>query len=76
MWDIHIPCDNSVEARRSDPILANKKKNSCSMIDVAIPAVVTLHDKVIEKTENYQDLKKYSGRIFRMRKIWVIPFSD
>lgn len=46
------------------------------MIDVDIPAAVTLHYKVIEKIKNYQDLKKYSGRICGIRKIWVILFVN
>ena len=76
MRDINFSCDNSIEARRFDPKLENKKKNSCSMIDVDIPAGATLHYKVIEKIKNYQDLKKYSGRICGIRKIWVILFVN
>ena len=71
LWDINIQCDNVIEARRPDIVLIDKKERACNIVDIAVPADCRVEEK--EKVEKYQDLKREIGRLWRMRKVQVVP---
>ena len=72
IWDINIQCDNVIEARRPDLILVDKKEKLCVIIDVAISSNCRICDKVIEKIEKYQNLKRELKRFWPLKKIEVV----
>ena len=62
IWDKNIQCDNVMEVRRSNLILADKKAKSCVIIDIAIPGDCRIREKEIKKIEKYQNLKRERER--------------
>jgi len=73
LWDINIQCDNVIEARRPDIVVINKKEKLCTIIDISVPADERVWEKEREKVEKYQDLKREIARLWRMRKVQVVP---
>ena len=50
-----------------------KKERACIIVDIAVPAYGRVEEKEKEKDEKYQDLKREIGRLWRMRKVQVVP---
>ena len=73
IWDMNIQCDNVIEARRPDLILIRKEEKTCIIIDVAVPGDSRVNEKEIEKIEKYQDLKRELIRIWKLKKVQVVP---
>lgn len=73
LWDINIQCDNVITARRPDIVIINKQERLCTIVDVAIPTDVRVSDKEKEKIEKYQDLKREIARLWKIRKVQIIP---
>ena len=73
LWDFTIQCDHMIEARRPDIIIVKKKERHCSIIDIAAPGDNRVCEKEQEKIEKYQDLKREISRIWKMKKVEVIP---
>ena len=72
LWDMSIQCDNVIEARRPDIVVVDKKRKSCFLVDIAIPADVTVGEKEQEKIGKYQDFKRDIGRIWNLRCVEVV----
>ena len=72
MWHKHL-CDNLIEARRPDLIFIDKKEQKAIIIDIDVPADVRVEEKEKEKVENYQDLKKESRRLWKLRNVEIVP---
>ena len=72
LWDFTIQCDGKIEARRPDIVFVDKKEREV-IIDVAIPCDDRVKDKELEKSEKYQILKDEIARVWRMRKVIVVP---
>ena len=68
IWDINIQCNNSIEARRPDLILVDKKGKSCVIVDIAVPGDCRVREKELEKIEKYQNLKIELKRLWSMKK--------
>ena len=51
----------------------DKEKNECWIIDVACPLDFRIKDKEKEKIDIYQDLKYEIKRLWKCRKVEVIP---
>ena len=68
-----IQCDRKIEARRLDLVFIDKKKREVVIIDVAIPGDDRVKDKELEKLEKYQLLKDEIAKVWRMRKVIVVP---
>ena len=73
LWDFTIQCDRKIEARRPDIDFIDKKEREVVIIDVAIPGDDRVKDKELEKVEKYQLLKDEIEKVWRMRKVIVIP---
>ena len=52
--------------------MIDKKKRSCIIIDVAVPADGRVYEKGKENVEKYQDLRRENGRIWPLRKVQVV----
>ena len=68
-----VQCDRKIEARRPDLVFIDKKKREVVIIDVAIPGDDRAKDKELEKLEKYQLLKDEIAKVWRMRKVIVVP---
>ena len=73
LWNFTIQCDRKTEARRPDIVFIDKKEREVVIIDVAIPCDDRVKDKELEKIEKYQLLKDEIAKVWRMRKVTVIP---
>ena len=66
LWDFSIRTDHHIEARRPDLVLVDKSKNSCHIIDVAIPEDSGVKEKEAEKVGKYQNLAR------ELRRMWEV----
>ena len=73
LWDINVQCDNVIEAKRPDIILIDKNEQKGTIIDIAVPTDVRVGEKEREKMEKYQDLKKKTGRLWKLKMVGVVP---
>ena len=60
-------------ARRPDIVFFDKKEREVVIIDVSIPGDERVKDKELEKLEKYQLLKYEIKKVWRMRKVNVVP---
>ena len=74
LWNFTVQCDRKIEARRQDIVFIDKKEREIVIIiDVAIPGDDRVKDKELEKLEKYQLLKDEIAKVWRMRKVIVVP---
>ena len=73
LWDVNIQCDNVIKARKPDLILVDKKERKATIIDIAVPADVNVEEKEMEKVEKYQELKRQIKRLWKLKKVEVVP---
>ena len=71
--DFIVQCDRKIEARRPDIVFTDKKEREVVIIDVVIPGDDRVKDKELEKLEKYQLLKNEIAKVWRMRKVIVVP---
>ena len=70
--DINVQCD-MIEARRPDIILIDKKKQKGIIINIAVPVDVRAGENEREKMEKYQELKRETGRLCKLKMVEVAP---
>ena len=63
LWDFEVQTDHHIEARRPDLIIVDKEKNTCQIVDFAIPVDHRVEMKKREKREKYQDLARLCCKI-------------
>ena len=68
-----MQCDYVIEARRPDIIIVDKKEHKGLIIDIAVPADVNVGEKEKEKVEKYQDLKREIARLWKLKRVEVVP---
>ena len=73
LWDFTVQCDRKIEARRRDIVFTDKKEREVVIIDAAILGDERVKDKELEKLEKYQLLKDEIAKVWRMRKVVVVP---
>ena len=73
LWDNNVQCDYVIEARRPDIIIVDKKEHKGLIIDIAVPADVNVGEKEKEKVEKYQDLKREIARLWKLKRVEVVP---
>ena len=73
LWDFSIHCDENIIERRPDPILVDKERKHCLLIDIAEPGDVKVAEKEDEKEDKYQPLKFEIMQIWEINKVEVIP---
>ena len=55
LWDFEVQKDHHIEAKRPDLIIADKERNTCQIVDFAIPGDHRVEMKEKEIREKYQD---------------------
>ena len=65
--------DNLIEARRPDIIIVDKKEHKGLIIDIAVPGDVNVGEKEKEQVEKYQDLKREIARLWKLKRVEVVP---
>ena len=73
LWDFNVNTDNEIEHRRPDIVVELKAEKECLIIDIAVPGDTRIKQKEQEKIGKYQDLKREIARLWRLRKVSVIP---
>ena len=73
MWVFPIPADRVLEHNRPDITVIDKKINKCLLIDPACPFETRIEGKEEEKGTNYSEMKYEIARIWKRRKVEVIP---
>ena len=68
--DFKIQTDNKIEHNKPDIVVVDKIERN----DDACPFDIRMKDKEKEEIENYQDLKRELKRIWKLRRITVVPF--
>ncbi|CAH3155972.1 unnamed protein product, partial [Porites evermanni] len=58
---------------RPDIVFIDKKEREVVIIDVAIPGDDRVKDKGLEKLEKYQLLRDEIAKVWRIRKVIVVP---
>ena len=72
LWDFEVQTDHHIEARRPDLIIVDKERNTCQIVDFAIPGDHRVETKEKEKREKYQDLAR-ELQVLWNKKVSVIP---
>ena len=73
LWDFAIQTDHQIEHNKPDIVLIKKDEKECLVIDVACPFDSRIKLKEGEKIERYQDLKRETKKLWKMKKASVIP---
>ena len=53
--------------------MISKKERKEIIINIAVPADVRVGEKEREKTKKYQDLKRETGRLWKLKMVEVVP---
>ena len=72
LWDINIQTDHLIPARRPGLIIVNKRKRTCKIIDIAVPADQRIKLKECEKKDKYRDLARELKKLWNMQ-VRIIP---
>ena len=73
LCDTNVHCDNVIEEREPDIVLIDKKERKRIIMNIAIPADVRVGDKERDKIVKYQDLKRGTGRLWKLKIVDVVP---
>ena len=73
LWDFTVQCERKIDAKRPDIVFIDKKEREVVIIDVAIPGDDRVKGKELEKLEKYQLLKDENAKVWRVRKVIVVP---
>jgi hypothetical protein len=73
LWDIMIQCDHFIVCRRPDIVVVDKSERYCFLIDIAIPGDDRVGKKEDEKIEKYEELRQEISKIWKMKKVIVVP---
>ena len=72
LLDVDIHMDHLISARRPDLIIINKKKRTCKIVDLAVPADHRIKQKECEKKDKYLDLARELKKLWNMQ-VTIIP---
>ena len=72
LWNQAVHTDRKVTANRPDIIIENKKKKTCTLTDVAIPADTNVVQKEAEKKLKYKSFCIEIQRMWNL-KCTIIP---
>ena len=73
LWDFKMQTDNKIEHNKPDIVVMDEIERKYLIIDVACPFDIRVKYKEKEKIENYQDLKRELKRIWKLRRVTVVP---
>ena len=72
LWDFDIQKDHLISARRLDLVISTKKKRTCKIVNLAVPADHRIKLKECEKKDNYLDLARELKKLWNMQ-VTIIP---
>ena len=72
LWDFTVQCERKIDAKRPDIVFIDKEREVV-ITGVAIPGDDRVEGKELEKLEKYQLLKDEIAKLWRMRKVIVVP---
>ena len=73
LWDFNIQTDHLIPARRPDLIIMiNKKKRTCKIVDLVVPADHRIKLKECEKKDKYLELARELKKLWNMQ-VTIIP---
>ena len=73
LWDFQIQTDHQLKNNRPDLVVVDKKARDCIILDVACPFDTRIIQKENEKVEKYQDLKREIKRLWKLKKVSIVP---
>ena len=73
LWNLMIQCDHMIECRRPDIVVVDKIRRQCMVIDIAVPGDSRVAKKEEEKIEKYEELRQEIMKIWKMKKVVVVP---
>ena len=73
LWDFTIQTDHRLEHNKPDIVVHNKSKREYIIIDIAYPFDTRIVEKEGGKVEKYQDLKYEIKRIWKCKKVTIVP---
>ena len=73
LWGFSIQTDKTLEHNRPDITVIDTKSKKCILIDPACPFDTRIEKKEEEKYTNYRELKYEIAKIWKMRKVEVVP---
>ena len=71
LWDFTVQCER-IDAKRPDIVFIDKEREVV-ITGVAIPGDDRVEGKELEKLEKYQLLKDEIAKVWRVRKVIVVP---
>ena len=72
MWYEHTVWQSD-RSKKAWHFMIDKKERRCVIVDIAVPTDGRGHEKEREKVEKYQDLRRKIGRLWQLRKVYVVP---
>ena len=72
LWDFTVQCELKIDAKRPDIVFIDKEREVV-ITGVAIPGDDRVEGKELEKLEKYQLLKDEIAKVWRVRKVIVVP---
>ena len=73
LWDFRIQTDQQLNHNQADIVLHDKEKNECKIIDDSCPFDASVIDREEEKKGKYEDLRREVAKLWRVRKVVIIP---
>ena len=73
LWDFSIQTDHKLEHNKPDIVVVDKSNYSALIIDIACPFDTRVEKKETEKIDYYQDLKREIIRLWKLKKVTIIP---
>ena len=72
LWDFTVQCERKIDPKRPDIVFIDKEREVV-ITGVAIPGDDRVEGKELEKLEKYQLLKDEIAKVWRVRKVIVVP---
>ncbi|XP_044745048.1 uncharacterized protein LOC123306912 [Coccinella septempunctata] len=72
-WDLSITTDLAVEHNRPDMVVWNKKENTATIIDFAVPQDYNMQKTYAEKISKYEALSGQIRDMWRLRRVDIVP---
>ncbi|XP_030760434.1 uncharacterized protein LOC115885612 [Sitophilus oryzae] len=72
-WDTSIITDKEITHNKPDILLIDKKQKIAQLIDIAVPLDDNLGKTYAEKINKYQDLSYELKRVYKLKKVQILP---
>ena len=75
LWDFTIQRDIKIDAQQPYIVIIEKNKKEVKIVNVTIPGDVLVTEREVGKIEKYKILKEGITRMWKMKKVTVIPVA-